>query len=473
MADNSILHRLERQFSDFLDTYGPAGVTTPCGTHLISEKMRNPLPGFFKNKDYPDGDLDWHEIPKELREAIASISGVKLPEIQSEPESEEDDGRQLDLGLTTTRPLDTTRNIAEIGQQGQSDEAGPSGQYQVPRSPPSFASSRLGPNTTPPSHSTNASQQGVQRWGPWGPATHIDEEALQIAIDQHYQSFQMQNKTDEQDGEAPGSSEVFHNSAYEGDEPSVDLWTQQDLGSQLWYPSEEAPPEEAPVYGPENMPADQQVEVEVVAAESLLNLHSTPARPLDSRDDKHEDEEEIEEGGNENGRGKKRKSGLLDAPEITPRPRQGRTKSLIQPFAKSRPDASTTSLSGSEVINMDDPFALSPSAGLGKKRRSTVSSPSPMSFKRRKGMEQETPRAPLGHLRVNAMQGNGFTTPVRSKGEIPPSSLSKTWILSSPGNTDAAASLGLVPQWPVDSMTPGASGLVGSETPFGKRRAWN
>ena len=67
-------------------------------------------------------------------------------------------------------------------------------------------------------------------------------------------------------------------------------------------------------------------------------------------------------------------------------------------------------------------------------------------------------RRPLQPVRVNGGE-NDYTTPLRPEKSGVPSSLWKGWMMSSPGNADAAASLGM------GLVTPGMSGVVGIETP--------
>lgn len=249
---------------------------------------------------------------------------------------------------------------------------------------------------------------------------------------------------------------------------------------------------------------------EAVAAESLLNLHSTPARPsaavLRTGDSGSTDSTSHSSTSDHQGNSIKSNvistNGLLAPPEITPRPRPIRARSFIQPFAKSRPDALSRSLSSSHHPALDDPFAFSPVPSTrqsnisSKKRRNTVASPSPLQSKRKKDSSilGSSPRIPLSVIRPNStninpaisthitsgtsststLLGNLYMTPVRpdragvsmTSGHVP-SSLNKMWVLSSPGHTDAAASLGLVPGWGGLAATPGMQGCVaiGGETP--------
>ena len=320
-----------------------------------------------------------------------------------------------------------------------------------------------------------------------------------------------------------------------------------------------------------------EAHVESVAAESLLNLHSTPARPDDddtnsarARGESDGDEEttrdqryleapiELRKFTTETDRTQSALAPLdqvilrlLDPPEITPRPKISRAQSFIEPsaaFAKARPDAPSRSLSFAHPTMLDDPFALSPgwlpssgtetsegvsqSGGSGnmlsvpKKRRSTVGSPSPLLKRKKDGNKRSSnsihslslvsesphekravppqvvnkslpsiteqpssppPRQPLQPLRSN--RPGLFSTPprgtnrrttisspkalVKTPGANVPSSLSKVaWVFSSPGG-DTAATLGLVPSWSGNTMgnTPGLSGIVGAETPFGTRES--
>jgi hypothetical protein len=267
-------------------------------------------------------------------------------------------------------------------------------------------------------------------------------------------------------------------------------------------------------------------EVEAVAAESLLNLHSTPARPDEScsGSGRSQTTGSTNEGSPKQSTQKSSSELRLlsSAPQATlGHTRPVRARSLVQPFAKGRQDAMTRSLSLTQTL--DDPFAFTPSSALKlstsnrKKRRSTIASPSPLALKRKKEKdggrgEVKWPRAVLSSIHPNTEVNRGtimgsyesqsqvasvglgstgpsnvpssgisglssftllgapFVTPIKPQRGHSDSveacrTASKPWQFSSPGDGGMAASLGLVPQWGGVSGTPGVSGIEAGETP--------
>ena len=245
---------------------------------------------------------------------------------------------------------------------------------------------------------------------------------------------------------------------------------------------------------------DIDLEAEV-AAESLLNLHSTPLRAP-------EDEDTFRLPLRPTTRPAPPAWKLLDAPPIISpaRSRHSRTKSFIQPFKDPRAEA-TRSLSFEQAPALDDPFMLNGdtpdrptsisslstrsrttllSSRVSDNQKSTMPSPSPLSSMHRKrkappsspfalapsGGSNPVTRPALRPLSTNfsssnrSGSGNAAATPIRSA-LTPhiPSSLTRAWLLSSPTNGDAAASLGLVPTH-LAPATPGMMrGIVGTDTP--------
>jgi len=179
-----------------------------------------------------------------------------------------------------------------------------------------------------------------------------------------------------------------------------------------------------------------------VAAESLLNLHSTPLRPTTTT-------------GTETETGIMRPTSqisrlLLAAPEIstTPqRPQPIRARSFIQPFARARPEAPIRSLSFS--ASLDDPFALSPLPPFTTVHKTIVHSPSPLQLKRKTGPSP----SPVQPLRARP-ENHLYTTPLRRTPMHIPSSVWQESIICSP-NADMAARLGLAPSALI--VTPGLS----------------
>lgn len=245
---------------------------------------------------------------------------------------------------------------------------------------------------------------------------------------------------------------------------------------------------------------DIDLEAEV-AAESLLNLHSTPLRAS-------EDEDTFKLPSHPNSRPAPPPWKLLDAPPIASpvRDRLSRGKSFIQPFKDRRREA-TRSLSFEQAPALDDPFMLNDdtpdrptsissisarsratllSSRTSDNHKRTMPSPSPLSSTHRKrkappsspfapppsGGSNPVTRPALRPLSTNfstsnrSGSGDAAATPVRSA-TTPhvPSSLTRAWLLSSPSNGDAAASLGLVPTH-LAPATPGMMrGIIGTDTP--------
>lgn len=489
--------------------------------------------------------LEWREIPKSLRDAVAEMNGNPIPVVPPEdevyddtykpggipgydiPYEQKDNVPELlprsNVGLRkkalTKRRIKSASfsasSLSSASTQSAVSESLPMSPIQMVRSFSAFGTAE-----SPVSHTRAAStgqigmptgHEGMDLtidWdSTWGAATHVNERTLEIAMAQHYQGV----------AEVPEGPPVvdavgaplLHASGSEGSvESPTPLYP---IGNvQQWSQVEHSWSQPQPFFTAETPSAwmqnqgvmsglpveegyDDSAEHEAAVAESLLNLHSTPARPddtvhlarLTSTTEMVTSSDEATQTASSAIRG------LLDAPDITPRPaRPARARSFIQPFNKGR-ESMTRSLSFTEN-HADDPFAFIPSSPVlsSKKRKSAVASPSPLAVKKRKN---DSPlRLPMSTLRPNAAAtsqytsndqqifyqdnsilpasfiGGAFTTPIRpTKVGVPasamPSSLSKVWQFSSPGDPGAAASLGLVPQWGIG--TPGMSGMVGSDTP--------
>ena len=538
-----LIHRFERVYAEVLGEYGPNGILTPCGTRVVAPDMRGDLPDSIRYQSWPDGMLAWTHLPEEMRvkfEAIQAGESVDLPDnrrCKDPPVVEEQQQEGLASPIPpppafVPRPGPAEHKAKKIRKQNDSistssitttttassdtDADSPAGQYPI---------SQGGATCTPISTARDA-QTGQEGWNSeWNAsATHVDDQALQMALAQHFgyehhatgpsfaapsqveyaelnqetqnevdeiqKTFEQEKENREQQLQPPASDAMD----FEGQQHPPRPWQPHSTPG-LWFPGQQtmkdpytsqttsiARTEEwstdrvQVVDTPYEQHVEQgETEVETVAAESLLNLHSTPARLGD------EEKPKMSSGD----RGASPVKALLDAPEITSVPRPNRSESLIQPFAKSRPEAATQSLSFSHHPTLDDPFVITPAptSGNGKKKRANVPSPSPLSKRGKVKLNvssphsSSVPRIPLAQVKNHPGTNlNLFSTPVRpgrvggtgaggGNGSMAvPSSLSKGWVLSSPGNTDAAASLGLVPHW--GNGTPGVSGMVGSETPW-------
>jgi hypothetical protein len=544
--------------------------------------MRGTLSTAVRNKAYPDGRLDWDRIPKALRDSLVNLVGIEAPKV--EVEYEDADGEGCEEGQSfaggqaehiepvVSPPEQTTRK----GRLKRRNQVRPSATrsatitsadqvHEGRQVTPIRSVVPSGPSLqrTPISSSRlTAHEQGdeaeEESWATtWGSATRVDYQTLQTALAGLDED---ETITDGQYAIAlapvsPGSSARHDKSISPEPVPRMTeiprpIWVSPEEAiealhaNEMWYPraqtydysfSAGAPADKPWLFVPSpdiprvNTPSHNSLGGDVVAAESLLNLHSTPARPEDGESQiptSSSDARVTAQGSTPYDSSQAASSvirGLLDAPDITPhpRPQPHRTRSLIQPFNKSRPDSMTRSLSFSQQV-LDDPFAISPNTTAllkaadeslnGKRRREAVgASPSPLT-KRKKDEHRfdqlgrfESPRQPMSALRPNlhsvrtgtrstsgadskmntmgtmssaglgfgayasmgASGGTELKTPVRGKVNHVPSSLNKMWQFSSPSDPGAAASLGLVPSWgimPGDS-TPGMSGMVASETP--------
>ncbi|KAK8858408.1 hypothetical protein IAR55_002635 [Kwoniella newhampshirensis] len=244
-------------------------------------------------------------------------------------------------------------------------------------------------------------------------------------------------------------------------------------------------------------------EGEAVVAETLLDLRSTPVRGPDEAAPTGIRSVQLARSRTGMSTGENWSGSLLEPPSIvSPAPmRPTRARSFIQPFRDPRPDI-TRSLSFDTGSGFDDPFLLdetltrsatstphvTPGLGsVGRRKRHTISmaTSSPhytlTPTKKRKAealsppIKESTSAQPRTALRTIAINTRNvsfpnqsisgtYDTPIRSSNAKIPSSISREWLLSSPNNADAAASLGLVPTH-FAPATPGLRGVVGAETP--------
>lgn len=580
------LHRLEKTHAKFLERYGPNGIYTPCNTHLTAPSMRAPVSAAVRNKTYPDGRLAWDRIPKALRDSLATLVGIEVPRVEVEYEDADGEDCEEDQSIEarnaeavdpvaipptliiqpvgrsrrgkrikSAAPLKgaSARKINDGRQTSPIRFAIPSGP-SLQRTPVSNSRSKSGPTAIEEDEEVEEDLWSAT----WGSATAVDEMTLQAVMAQYNEDDTIiDNRFDMVPLDATVISPVTSVGndgstspapAGEPREMAHSTWVSPEEvmnaadASSLWYArtqtydyssSSVLPADKAWLGLPSpdivrvDTPSRNSAGGDVVAAESLLNLHSTPARPKD---------EDSQTSSSSNGALDPTGSstrfesvqtassairGLLDAPDITPRPRSIRARSFIQPFNRSRPDAMTRSLSFSQQM-LDDPFAISPNTtallkaadeSLNGKRRRDVMGASPSPLTKRKKDEHRfdaldrfgSPRRPMTSLRPNlhsvsavnkaasGMEGRVSTmgatvglgisgyasmsssggstelrTPIRSRGSHVPSSLNKMWQFSSPSDPGAAASLGLVPSWGsmLGGGTPGMSGLVASESPM-------
>lgn len=568
LTDDSLLARLEKIHADFLAQYGPGGMTTPSNTHLVATDLRQKGEGFGGEES--STRVDWWEMPKHLRDSVASIEKVIIPPITDEPVQHVDPGASLlqpvlpqlrhlrrakNESISNFSSTSSTSELSAITQSTDHDIA-----INLNHSPSHFAHSapEFGLKRTPMSGARTTGQEltvpSGADWTSWGAASYVDEEQLRKVIEQHHANTAMTSE------EAITSNFAAHtalsvNTGSEGSidvspEPLVDMDTTTVASNQQWITngrpvwsmaqsyavpvpiaarSYMTPGGTEPSIEALGQESDAEGEIDVVAAESLLDLRSTPARP-DGTTESSQSSYFAQLTSDINGSSQTANAGmqgLLDAPEITPRPtRPIRSHSMAQAFGSSR--QSMTRSQSYNTKTLDDPFAFSPSQVFGisgtnrKKRRSTIASPSPLSLKRKKekvvhSTLDGSPRAPMSAIHPNfgintmsqisaplrqatassyqpaqgsamwyqlhhvssgdaqATLGTAYTTPMRPQratvmtdlGEM---SVTKAWLMSSPAVEGTAVSLGTAPDWKRPSGTPGVRGIE-AETPVrGGRR---
>lgn len=533
------------------------------GWNQIPKRMREDL---AKMKQ-----LDLSEVNEEGGDQEPAAEDVHVEQAEESPNQESSSAE----AEVRPPPIPSAPNIHRLGRPRRtkndslstnisagsfSSQSTYSDDYNVPIVAPTSGTT---PNSQKPCQGLfpDTSESGSSWSSAWGAATHVNDQTLRIALAQHYNSHpfgesipdqttietgveaalahlanedhgQNEGNTDEVRmvspnplytiNERPAPDWQVSSDTFWGPIPAYDYSGLTQIRDESWQDETAenspvaVPTESFPTAVPESSGQGGQVET-TVAAESLLDLHSTPARPDDTVPCPAREEPSAQSTTSQTASSAIR--GLLEAPEITPRPRPSRAKSFVQPFAKSRPDALTRSISFNSPA-LDDPFTFTPaltssassvihsSRDKGGKRRRPIASPSPLAAKRKK--DGASPRLPaLGVLgassRMNvltdytpgrnvgqsphhglsgmtgfgAYSGSGlsgaFVTPVKatSKGVTGGSrgstSKSAYWQLSSPGGPSVAASLGLLPEGGAVRWTPGMSGIVGSDTPAKKR----
>ncbi|WWD04656.1 hypothetical protein V865_002727 [Kwoniella europaea PYCC6329] len=565
------IQKLEQTHDAFLERFGPSGIITPCGMRLVAPKYRGETEApTVKNKRFLDGTQGNLIIPEGILRGVEAIREYKsVPRYSGE----------CDGPLSTDEPevsVDMTEGKVIVKQgKGKKKSANVSGGSSL-----SASTSQSGINTRSttrlqalPSNVRSPGQQyyhqAVTTTTPISASRGIPPDPPQI-YPWHNQPLQPASMTF-MNGQyhfifhpqyqqypapmIPQDLQVVHVAPIDEDslpsspedirpmpeqqwvpsdpwssiqqepqqiEPALDI-TQQWQGLQLssWPPNEE--PEEPPKIGTKE--GSVEIEGETVAAETLLNLHSTPLRGPEEngRNDiqlaraqaKLILPPEVLDKPLSDSQSDQDKSisawstSLLSAPPIISptRSRPVRSSSIIQPFRDPRPEI-TRSLSFDARPNLDDPFVLpdtptrpssangfnksTPFSSMRRKKRHTISmpSPSPLSSGIKKRKEAPTPTSPrptttatsLGtrsalrpistNISVKPNYTGAFATPIKPSGytslgpgSVYPQSVTKEWLqFSSPNNADAAMSLGLVPTH-FAPTTPGLRGMIGAETP--------
>ncbi|OWZ32115.1 hypothetical protein C347_02806 [Cryptococcus neoformans AD2-60a] len=530
--------KLEKTHCEFLEQFGPKGLVTSCGMRLVASKYRGAAgvaAALQKNEDFFNGEYGKVIIPEEILAGVRAIreyeSSIQQkgenPAVQQEEELEMKGAGSLPLPS-----LSASASTRSAKSRGNSLSRLPTPPHVLmpaftvsPRSPHEVAQ----PNSY--HHSIYTRQlEFLRQQHAYKPYTFADVPM----VDQEMEFLYM---TPIQHGPQPQST-FQHRTVHQHSQVEFSRFHVQDFpGLKVAEEETQADTEELSQIAQVNQSSaepegeheiatttengelgegandwveadnredktekDADLEAEV-AAEGLLNLHSTPLRAS-------EDEVTFKLPSHATSRPTPPVWKLLDAPPIVSptRSRHTRAKSFIQPFKDPRPEA-TRSLSFEQVPAFDDPFMLNGdtpnrptsisvlstrsrttllSSRMSDNHKSTMPSPSPLSSTRRKRKAPpSSPFAPppsqgsnlvtrpaLRPLSTNfsssnrSGSGSAAATPIRSA-LTPhiPSSLTRAWLLSSPSNGDAAASLGLVPTH-LAPATPGMMrGIIGTDTP--------
>ncbi|WWC88857.1 uncharacterized protein L201_003772 [Kwoniella dendrophila CBS 6074] len=570
------IQKLEKTHEAFLERFGPSGITTPCGMQLVAPKYRGETEAQNdKKKRFLDGSQGNVIIPEGILRGIEAIKDMKGgTKYTAEPSNIE---KEPDLSLD----MNEGKIIIKKGKAKKSTSRG-TVVSSTSTSQSEFASRSTTPlrtvssnhgspthghhhphydNTTPAGSSTRAMLTHPPQQFPWQsnqplqpasmvlingqyhftlhpqyqdypiPASHYqDRQSVEYIQEAHVDEESLPSSPPEETVVLPAQQWVPSGSwskvqpEPQQHEPALDI-TQQWQGLHLnsWPSAEDGKDAEHKI-----KEGSVETEGEAVAAESLLNLHSTPLR---GPDENGRNEIQIARAQaklellppvvptkdeNENVNTKHTSdwaNRLLSAPDIESptRPRPSRSSSFIQPFRDPRPEV-TRSLSFDARSNLEDPFVLADtparpsSAGgfnkptplstsssmLRRNKRHTISmpSPSPLSssstsaFKKRKEAPI-SPAAPasssmgraalkpistnINSMNIKPNYAGSFATPIKpSSSSITsayPQSVTKEWLqFSSPNGPDAAMSLGLAPTH-FAPTTPGIRGMIGADTP--------
>ncbi|WWC70530.1 uncharacterized protein I206_104481 [Kwoniella pini CBS 10737] len=543
------MQKLEKNHEAFLERFGPSGIITPCGINLVAPIFRGEVEAKDQKKTrYLDGTQGNLIIPESILEEVEAIrehkSGSRSGSLGMREEETEDTvetkagkaiikktkGRKKSIKLSEPHVATETRSNTPLNSISNGE--GKSSQYYAePLNVSTPVSVSRGIANNPPQVHP---WQGIE---PFQPASMtVINGQYHFALHPQYQQFaeassgtyplgnaQMVQVVQMEDDSVPSSPEEVdalpdqqwvpseHFSVVRTEhqqlEPALDI-TQQWQGMQLSSWPVEDVKDNVEQYSKEGSVG---AEGEAVAAESLLDLHSTPLRGSDQNG---RDEIQITRPQTTLGlvfdqttmkqlASRQRitwSTELLSAPtvESPTRPRPQRSSSFIQPFRDHRPEV-TRSLSFDARPNLDDPFVLSStparpsssssadkpasiSTSIKRSKRHTISlpSPSPLSSassaikKRKQAPASPVPphsasitRSALRPLSTNIKPNyaGSFATPIKPSFGNFPQSVTKEWLqFSSPNNADAVLSLGLAPTHFLPT-TPGVKGIVGAETP--------
>lgn len=433
--------------------FGPQGLLTPCGYRLVAPTFRHATLASLDGQVFHDGTLGLQGrlvLPEGILEGVKAIREVEA-QAASQP-------------IYVPEPEDAIPRVRIRGKARGTVQGKGKGKKKRRRSTSTTASVspirevRAAANRTPVSHARTGQfpegeeeldddHEEAQEWlSQWNAAT-----ALQAAVEDAGQAGasgcgqlepveqpEVPVVDNDDDAESQASSEIVEtievrNPAQEWVLPSsVETWdhTQPYINQDgVWvWPKDPSDP------SPATTVLNLEAEEEAVAAESLLNLHSTPLRPPPPGT---ESEPEPEREPSRPAQPILTEQ-LLAAPVLSTKPRRPQPL-RARPSERIRPEAFRS-------LSFDDPFELSPLPPMhaGRKGKDT---PSPLQLKR-KTAPSPSPIQPLRPRPDN----HTFTTPLRRAPLHIPSSVWRDSIVCSP-NAEMVASLGLAPSAPI--VTPG------------------
>ncbi|WVW84446.1 hypothetical protein I302_106480 [Kwoniella bestiolae CBS 10118] len=555
------IQKLEQTHEAFLERFGPSGIITPCGMRLVAPKYRGEEEARnVKNKRFLDGTQGNLIIPEGILRGVEAIKEYKsVPRYSGEllgPSPEEEPDVSVDMnegkvivkqgkGKKKSTTVSDRSSISASTSQSEIMTKSTTPLHPLPSNAPSPSQQYYNPsvNTSTPISASRGILANPPQIHPWHNQP-LQPASMTFINGQYHFTFQPQYQQYPQpivqpeheviDAQVMKVAPMDEDSLPSSPEEMPPIPDQQWVPSESWSSIQAEPQQLEPALDitqqwqslqlsswPGNEEADQpptkegrdgsvEAEGEAVAAETLLNLHSTPLRGPEENERNDiqlaRDQaiilppEVLNETANKEDREALAwSSSLLSAPAILSptRTRPARSSSIIQPFRDPRPEI-TRSLSFDARPNLDDPFVLpdtptrpssangsnkpTPFSSMRWKKRHTISmpSPSPLSsgFKKRK--EAPTPTSPrhgMTHTQsgrsalkpistnIKPNYSGAFATPIKPSASGFPQSVTKEWLqFSSPNGPDAAMSLGLAPTH-FAPATPGLRGIIGAETP--------
>jgi hypothetical protein len=470
-AVNSLQVRLEKHHAEFLSRFGPCGLVMPCGTRLIASKYRGPIET-SRGKKCLGGrsGANGIDIPDELLEGMKAIHDAGSPSIiedASESESEQEWRSRPKVKSKVKGKGKGKGKGKKEGKRSAPDTGSPiKDVHQIStRTPVSHA--RASPDENEGNDEEDEEDDEARQWArQW--AGSVSASALLAAMEQgdHTEPSIYSRTGPEERGTSHLIQQATSLLSSDPTEPAdIDhppqQWVMATPMGQIWSPQPvsylEADhawtwpntfPEASTSASTETAENPVDAEEAAVAAESLLNLHSTPLRPTTH----------VE-------RMTPFKPPLQPPPviSITPRPHPVRARSFVQPFARARLQAPARSLSFFNAT-LEDPFLLNP-VTLPPRTIARPTLGSPLAPKR-KIAPSPSPVQPL-RTRPQNHNHNMYTTPLRRTPMHIPSSVWRESVVCSP-NADLAARLGLAPAAMIFPPGGFASGM--SETEGTRRK---